>query len=230
MRERVKKDNRGSAIVTVMIVVSFLSVLITVLLYVSAMNYKTKQLEYLNSKSFYITETALEEIKSLLVEDVSKASKAAYETTMLKYASLSYSGRMELYEQTFINEMEALWNARAAGGTNTEALQNCAALTGDTRGCIVSVGAWSSEFVDISGDSIKDAVVKLEQVVVSYTTADGYNTMIQTDFYIEAPGFDWGIDTSGTWTGANVDNQDNVRSKINVEDYVVFRNWTKYGG
>lgn len=225
MRERMKKDNRGSAIVTVMVVVAFLSVLITVLLYVSAMNYKTKQLEYQNAKSFYITETALEEIKSVLMVDVSKACQTAYETTIIQYANLSFDQRMLLYEQKFLSEMEALWNAKIGLATSDlQVLKENCGLTSDSSDCIYQVAGWSRNMMDVDGDGINDAVVVLEDVVVSYTTSDGYNTMIQTDIYIEAPGFNWSIDSSGSWTtGA-----DNVRDNILIEDYVVFKNWTKY--
>ena len=54
-----KLDNRGSALLIVILVVGFLTILATTLLYISGMNFQIKQADYQNKKNFYTGETGL---------------------------------------------------------------------------------------------------------------------------------------------------------------------------
>ena len=61
-----KKDNRGAALITVVIVLLFISILCTLILYVSAVNYRMKKADYLAKVSFYSSEIPLENMESNL--------------------------------------------------------------------------------------------------------------------------------------------------------------------
>lgn len=57
-----KRNNAGSAIVTVLVVVTFITILATVLLYISGMNFQMKVTDYRTKESFYQAEVLAEEL------------------------------------------------------------------------------------------------------------------------------------------------------------------------
>lgn len=179
---------------------------------------KTKQVDYQNKRSFYTSETPLEEIKTIFIKDASKAYEAAYKEVMIQYATLEAADRQALYKQVFVQQMKKQWNDRKAGNPSmaeVEVLKNHFGLATASADCIQSAGLW--DFNEVSG------YAQLKDVSIAYTNAQGYTTLITTDFYIEAPELDWSINTASVWaTGA-----DNSRKTVRTEDFVVFKNWKK---
>ena len=47
--KKIKSDNRGAAIITVIIVCVFISVIATTMLYITSRNFMTKQVDYQNT-------------------------------------------------------------------------------------------------------------------------------------------------------------------------------------
>ena len=79
------KDNRGAALITVIIVLLFISILCTLILYISSVNYRMKKADYLAKVSFYSSEKPLENMQSNLVEPVSISYKYALQLTNTHY-------------------------------------------------------------------------------------------------------------------------------------------------
>lgn len=211
-----KKDNRGSAIVTVLIAVTFMSVLITTLLYITASNYKTKQIDYMNKKSFYKCETTLEEIKALFVVDASNACEIAYKNTMLNYALKNSVARENMYKKIFVEQLQKQWDDRFSVmvTTNLQAMQtNDFGLSATSKACVTSVGDWDYQ--------IAAGTAELKNICVSIV-ADGYTTFIETDIFIEAPKFDWSVDEYVAWPGGAV-----ARNSVDVDECVSFNDWKK---
>ena len=213
---RLRRDNRGSSIVTVLVVVTFMTILVTTLLYITGMNFKSKQADYQNTQSFYVNEITADEIKARFVLEASAAFEKAYKTTMLQYAKLSAVDRDALYEKTFVDEISARWDAKkiSPSDTNMDVLQNTFGLT--APGEIISVGVWNFDW--------DNGYAQLQDIVISYTDARGNTNMISTDIYMAAPEFDWSIDTAGAWLSGVDDN----REVFQIEDFVIFKNWQKY--
>ena len=212
-----KEDNRGSSVVTVLVVTVFISILATTLLYVSATNVKVKQVDYQNKTSFYEVETPLEEMKALFIEDASVAFEKAYKAVMVQYASASSGQRDELYKKTYVQTLKNLWEARRidASTTDMEVLSSYFGLSPASALTIMSVGSW--DYNESAG------YAQFRDVQIGYTNAQGYTTILKTDFYLEAPSMDWSIDSSGAWySGAASD-----RKVVKTEDFVVFKNWQK---
>lgn len=84
-----KKDNRGAALITVVIVLMFISILCTLILYISAVNYRMKKADYLAKVSFYSSEIPLENMQSNLVEPVSISYGYALQLTNSKFYTYS---------------------------------------------------------------------------------------------------------------------------------------------
>ncbi len=83
-----KKNNDGSALIVCIIVLLFVSILATVILYMSGINYRMKKNEYQTKVSFYSGEEYLERMQSNLVIPVSEAMGNAYRMTNSRYVFL----------------------------------------------------------------------------------------------------------------------------------------------
>ena len=93
-----KLNNSGSAIVTVIVVVAFISILATTILYVSGMNFYMKMTDLHTKESFYEAETALEEIKAFLMTEAAEAGREAYMDVVINYASTDGYTRYAIYQ------------------------------------------------------------------------------------------------------------------------------------
>lgn len=118
-----KRNNAGSAIVTVLVVVTFITILATVLLYISGMNFQMKVTDYRTKESFYQAEVLAEELRAQLVKDVEFAFAEAYTAAVSEYSGLSDAGGREAnYRQHFCEELMRIWEKRCGlqPGSSTE--------------------------------------------------------------------------------------------------------------
>ncbi len=220
-----KTDNRGSAIVTVIVVTTFITIIATTVLYISARNYQTKQVAYQNTKSFYQAEEALDTLKALLAQDVSDAFMYAYADTMANYVEYG-SDINNYYAKSFTNQMKAYWVKRCESYSSTDTEKNLkavkkymaerispdgteAGLTEEQRKmieCITSVG-------DFQIPPEYDKYV-ITGVKASYTSDSGYSTYISVDIGLEVPKLE-------------LDKANTSDSSVNITDCVKYMNWKK---
>ena len=66
LKKYIKEYNKGSTLVTVVVVVAFMSILATIILYLAGENYKTKAIDQKTKDSFYDAEVVVEQIKTQL--------------------------------------------------------------------------------------------------------------------------------------------------------------------
>ena len=103
-------DNSGSTLVTVVVVVAFLSILATVMLYLSGQNYKTKLIDQKTKASFYEAEEVIELLKTRLVVDVAAASEPAFSRTSMDYIQSNDENiRADIYFENFKTELDHRW-------------------------------------------------------------------------------------------------------------------------
>ncbi len=107
-----KVDNKGAAMVMVIVIIAFVSVLTTILLYLANMNYQMKSTDYKTKVSFYGAEVPLEELRVLMTKDVSIAAKSAYESIEYDYASMTAANRNSMFQTKFIEEYLKIWELR----------------------------------------------------------------------------------------------------------------------
>lgn len=74
MKKRWLKDNRGAALVSVMIAVAFIAILASTLLYMAYSNYKMKVVNYEAKVNFYGTEHDMTELSTNIRNEVAKAT------------------------------------------------------------------------------------------------------------------------------------------------------------
>ena len=101
----IKLNNAGSTLVSVIVVVTFLTILATTILYLSGANFIMKSTDRYTKENFYDTETALEEIKTGLALVCSEAAKDAYVDTMVSYSVTSSYTRYETFQNRYFKRL-----------------------------------------------------------------------------------------------------------------------------
>lgn len=235
----IKLNNRGAAIVTVIVVSALISILATTLLYISARNFQSKQTDYQNKISFYRAEDCLESLKALLIEDVSDAFSYAYVDTMSNY--VHYYGSINVsnyYAKSYTDRLKAIWEDRRdasklSGDTDSEAATK--AIKNYMRDKLIKPSMTQDEkdeieamincIVEVQGFIIppeKDKFL-IQGVKVNYTSSNNYSTYICTDLGLELPKYDttelnkdWGSTTGEEYTS------------VDITGCVKYTNWKRY--
>lgn len=223
-------DNRGAALATVIVVVAIVSVLATTFLYVSGKNYFMKVTDQKTKMSFYQAETALEEIKAELMELSSEAGAKAYMDVLVQYSSSDGYSRYSAYRSSYFAELAGLWEAKRTADpanvmTYEQLLQSCAdpiyasALTLDAT--LSDAGT-----MDISHST--DGYALLKGVCIEYTDADGYTTIITTDYLFTVPELNWSVDQALTdWSDGTYEPEKLKRDTVDMSECVQYCNWVK---
>lgn len=237
IRKRIKRlNNEGSALLTVILVVAFLTILATVLLYVTGMNFQIKQADYQNKKNFYTGETALEQIRTELMKDVSKAALLANDDMAMNYVSLDTEDLRELqYHNYFTSRLQEIWDAKLAthgcwdnllrsyytNTTDNTLEMDLAKYDANHNGTLSSV-----EALDIDSNS---GIIYIKGLKMTYTNPDNkLTTIISTDFKITAPAVDWSADSSAQTLPTGVTAvQAGTKELVTPKDSVVYTEWSK---
>lgn len=220
--QRLKLNNEGSALITVLVVTTFITILATTMLYVSAMNFQQKQTDYENKQSFYEAEKTLDELKSILVKDVQTAYVEAYNQTQKNFLKLGTAdARKTYFQEQFMSAMSKTWDNRvSSSGSLLKAVQSV--MTGEyvTEAPnfykIYDYGVYQTS---VSGATMQKFA--LRGVQVKYTVGN-YTTFLYTDICLEPPNIDWSADSFSPTVGTATD-----REKIAFTDYVSYVNWRK---
>lgn len=216
-----KWNDRGGALVTVVVVTAFISILVTIILYASGMNYYMKTTDKRNKDSFYEAEIVMESIKANLMTEAKTAFQEAYQETLITFASNSADDRKLTYNQTFANAVTDSFNTHVDTGDET-VLQNYlkAMAPAGCQGSIKSLTV-APAGMECHED---DGYVLLKDVVLEYQKGD-YYSKIKTDFMVKVPKIDWSIQASAVAWGGN--SEDLVREEHDMADCVIYYNWEK---
>lgn len=201
-----KPDNRGSALVSVLIAVFFVAMVITIMLFVAMKNYKARVVDYEAKQNFYEAEKAMDELKTVMLMDCSSSCKDAYVKVLDDYINLSGEERQKLYYTQFIEAQEIIWKNRRGSKDLLEAVRD--SLSEQAALSIESVG-------EIEFNALEGSLV-LKEVVVSCSTIEGYYSRIKSDIRVNAPQIDWGNGASNY-----------EEREIHMEDYVVYSDWRR---
>lgn len=220
MREcvRMKKLNdRGSALVMVIVVVTFISILATTMLYISGMNFQMKVTDYNTKISFYEAEVPLEELRTQLVEDASTASAEAYRDVMAEYMTLGTADvRAARFQELFYQNMRDIWTARKTNPLNPAEVKWSIAiksvLSDKYDNCVQNMDTAISWQIDAATNTLR-----LCGFEVIYTDAKGYTSVIETDFSISPPLLSWDGNPVSSGSGGSSD----------LNDCVSYVNWEK---
>lgn len=247
-----KLNNDGAALVITVVVITFVSILTTMILYYATMSYHRKATDYQTKVSFYGAEIPLEELRMQLTIDLSNAAVTAYEKVMTNYASLTGGTepggiRQTEFRAELFDAIEAVWATRTISPTDPS-------VTNDWRAGIDSVVPLTTannndyHVVDVQcteatctasyhviledlGGAARferdDAAgrMTLKGLKVIYTADNGFTSIITTDLVIVAPTIDWGVEaTAETW---NDTSSTYWREELDFGEFVSYINWKK---
>lgn len=221
-----KQNNAGSAIVTVLVVVAFMTILATIMLYVSGSNFQMKVADYRTKESFYYAETPVEELREQLIEDAQVAFTKAYSSVVAEYTSLGESAESS-YRNLFCEEMNKIWAQRcgSVGGNvqwkdGIESVVQPHVEIGDEWE-LTGVPA-ANKFDD--GEVVANGRLIMRGVEFTYYSKEGYTSIISTDFCITIPEVQWPVLDTATntykYNGAEA-------KQLNFSACVNYMNWTK---
>ena len=86
-KNNIINDNKGAALIVCIIILLFVSILATVILYISGINYRMKKADYNTKYSFYVAEEPLERIESNMIIPASEAMNNAFVLANSVYSS-----------------------------------------------------------------------------------------------------------------------------------------------
>lgn len=228
-----KLNNSGAALVLVIVVISFISISATMLLYMSAMNFYMKTTDARTKVSFYEGEKALEEVKAVLISVASDASVEAYQEVVMTVGATDPADSMDEYKAKFMTKFITKWEKLIKDSNDSSVTDYNAAVpvqnylrgvvdakynVGDNLSLVggfgfLPDGTPNPKVYDktSSGDKFL-----LRTVEFSYTTDEGYLTKITTDFVVTVPVVNFSMDPDVA-----------TRDTINAINYVTYSNWTK---
>lgn len=192
-----KRDDRGSAIVVVILAIAFVGMLVAMVVYMSYINFIMKGTDRNAKDNFYSAETALDEINVGLQNDISEAMNYAYNEAMKNastYSSYTASEQEDHMKAHFMNSFETKFNTivndapGVASPTINDHLKTFWVKTPQpgTFGAVLDATPIVYAKVDNNADTVTDYIV-LKGVKITYTNEKGYVSIIRTDINVTVP-------------------------------------------
>ncbi len=195
--KRVVKDNRGSAIVLVIVALAMVGILAMTIMWMSMTNYFMKATDKGNKQGFYSSETVLEQIKAGLEEDASWAASRAYAFILTKnYSATSTADR----DYEFKKEYQNYFIKRVADATDSSKydLNHLHGFIDAGAGVQLTYPAAGNAVKYLSSTSgsklihsYSSNLMKLEGIHLEYTETDAngneYVSVIDTDIIVMVP-------------------------------------------
>ncbi len=207
------RDKRGSAIVVVLVAMTFIVVLASILLYLSLVNIQMKNLDRSGKKSFYDAEGVMNEVRAQVQYVVSEAINKAYTDVLDNYYSYEDKNEDEsiddereaAFKDKFLETLYTQTILKSAEGSDEESGDTYPPLFTDASGRRYSPGTLAEMIGTIEGATVSgsdpaeptemvyhatdDKYIKLTNLVVTYKTSKGFYTSVTADIKITIPGF-----------------------------------------
>lgn len=168
---RKRLDNKGAALVTILIAVTFMTIMASSLMYMAYMNYLTKSMRYSSRDNFYTDEFALDELSTALQQT------AANENNMLdaRRAILDGVGKTSRDGHNAYTE--------SVVASLIQVAKQEAGIDDITVSCAYAQGGVLTE------DSLEEGsdYIKLRGVMITAKTVEGYQSTITSDITIVFP-------------------------------------------
>ena len=205
-------DDKGSAMVVVIIAMAFIGILASVLMYMSLLNYQMKANNLQAKDNFYSAETVLDEIRVHMEEQVSTSLGNAYTQILVNYDDTSVSEKESKLRYAFLSSMQKAYKCSDTASLNyydlkklfdslsPEVQKNTVLQTSD------GVNSYTIRMVDGTvqmtgtngfGDAVSDLPkgqltlftdgLSFQKLKVTYTNDNGYVSVIQTDIRVKMP-------------------------------------------
>lgn len=190
MRKRL--NDKGSALVTVIVACAVIGLLAVVSLWASLINYQMKITDTKVKSNFYSAESVLDQICVGLQSNVSDAYNKAYTTTMQKYSALSEDERNNMFIREYVENICLSLKSTTVGDRN----YNMALLKSYVDSNLLDTTTYpyveitSLTASDDSGDGLMstyDTGVVLKGIKVVFVDDEGFSSVIETDISLNIP-------------------------------------------
>ena len=183
-----KLNNKGSAIILVIIAMSLIGILASLILWMSYMNYFMKIHDSRVTKNFYSAEEIVEQIKAGLEQEASEAADLAYTDVLQHYSEFNLDERKSYFDYHMLNNLAI----RIKGVTNTTYDLNL--LKGYVNPAISQVVGDANGYAIITATGaprmVVDATegnVRIMNLNVVYYDKNQYKSEISTDLLVSVP-------------------------------------------
>lgn len=176
MKMRWKRlDNKGAALVTILIAVTFMTIMATSLMYMAYMNYLTKSMRYSSTDNFYTDEFALDDLSTSLQQVAANPANADIDDA--KNAVLTAVGA------TGMHDVSDAYGTRREGNYTDDDVKALITVAGQEA--TISVNCAPS----VSGNNlvVGNDYIKLCGVMITATTNEGYKSTITSDITMSFP-------------------------------------------
>lgn len=187
-----RKENKGAALVMVIIAIAFIGMLVAMVLYMAYCNYLMKANDTMAKDNFYSAEYALDVIHAGLQMDVSEAMSEAYVTAMKDSVGKDAEAIEVRFQQEYINNLR---QKLQASPTET-GRWNVAYLKGfwtKNQMTVDSVGGVLGAYLEAEGGdnlmevSVGNSYLTLSNLKIIYTDEKGFVSIITTDLRLKVP-------------------------------------------
>lgn len=181
-----RQDQKGSAIIMVIIVMAFIGILVAIIMWMSMTNYLMKATDRKAKDNFYSSETVMEQILVGLQEVASDSLDDAYSVTLQQYSELSAENRQNTFCTRYCDNVRTRLQGSSSGTYNIATIESFIDASFFDQNYLQK-----TEFEDDANpytmDVYSDHVV-LRNLTVKFTDpATDYTSIITTDFRIDVP-------------------------------------------
>ena len=193
-----KRDDRGSAIVIVIIAMALIGIMATTILWAAYLNYRIKINDLKVKNSFYSAETVVEQIQAGVKTNVSEAVNEAYQEVVSNWDALGTDANRESYFITaYIAAVESKFGTSPTGSPNRYDKDMLKSFVdsewwdeGDPNkdGYIVNK-PWDDAVAEFKAANAVNGYgsMSLRNICIEYYDTNGYLSIINTDIAIDVP-------------------------------------------
>lgn len=182
-----RKDNRGSAIVLVIIAIAMISILASTIMWAAYVNYMIKCADIRNKNSFYSSETVVEQIMAGMQHEASVAISLSYQDVMQNWSNdEDESSRFSRFTTSFLDTLIASLkdNSKGTGFYNRDILKSYVDADLFNR---IDLAEWDNPAYPSKMELINNSTLVLQNIRVSFTDENGYVSVVNTDICIDVP-------------------------------------------
>lgn len=185
MNKAFRKDNRGSAIILVIIAIAMIGILASTIMWAAYVNYMIKCADIRNKNSFYSSETVVEQIMAGMQHEASAAISLSYQDVMQNWSNdEDESSRFSRFTTSFLDALIASLKdtTKGSGFYDRDVLKSY--VDAELFDC-VDLDEWDKE--PSTMELINNSTLVLHNIRVSFTDENGYVSVVNTDICIDVP-------------------------------------------
>ena len=184
-----RTDNRGSAIVLVIIAIAMIGILASTIMWAAYVNYMIKCADIRNKNSFYSSETVVEQIMAGMQHEASAAISLSYQETMQNWGGTKKEDedrRFSTFTTSFLDALIASLKdtSKGSGFYDRDVLKSYVDADLFAR---VDLAEWDNPEYPSQMELINNSTLVLRNIRVSFTDENGYVSIVNTDICIDVP-------------------------------------------